>query len=174
MPRDERIFLSTSNPLELFSYTNNNTITKISILGNQYNHIKQVYSREYKGYTVEHDVQFTYCGIRLHNSYVSLSTIFAVLKVYEKQRYSRGTKKIIVQIPSHNTDERYVFSRLVRSTQGHDVMECGISYSEHGQICMASQTMHIGYVYSFQNALLKAMNWIAPMQGIESILSMGN
>lgn len=33
--------------------------------------------------------------------------------------------------------------------------------------------IHLGYAYTFQNALLKAMNWIVPMQGRESVLNMG-
>lgn len=153
--------------LTLFSYDNNNLKTNISILGKKHNYKKEInYSNE-RGTTYQHNVQFTLCGIQLDDSYSALNSVFSVIKVFEKHKFGACSKSITVKISGVKYANLYAMCRIVNSVQGHELLEIGVCQKKEKGDTTLMQTMHIGYVYALQNALLKAMNWICPMQGAE-------
>lgn len=151
--------------LDLFSYDNNDLTTKISISGKKLSYKKRVdYSVE-RGSSHQHHVQFLFCGVRLDDSYSALNSALSVIKVFEKHKFGAGAKSITVKMFGVKYEDLYAMCRLVNSSQGHELLEIGICQkNEEGDITF-TQTMHIGYVYALQNALIKAMSWICPMQG---------
>ncbi len=153
--------------LNIFSYDNNNLKTNVSILGRKYNYKMKIKHSDERGATYQHHVKFTFCGVQLDDSYSALNSVFSTIKVFEKHKFGAGSKSITVKITGVKYDNLYAMCRIVNSSQGHELLEIGLCQKKEKGDTTLMQTMHIGYVYAFQNALLKAMNWICPMQGAE-------
>ncbi len=167
MAREQKVSLIEAEPLVLFDYENNGRNTHIALSAHQTNLRKREMGRELRGHTMRHHVDFTFCGVLLPQSYKALNCILALVMAYEKRQFSAGTSSLSMQLPHEKYSNLYAFSRLGNSPQGHTIMEIGLTRTIGDGTVRLSQTMHIGYAYAFHNALLKAMNWIAPVQSVE-------
>ncbi|MFI3271502.1 MAG: hypothetical protein R3Y11_05275 [Pseudomonadota bacterium] len=169
MAREQKVSLIEAEPLVLFDYENNGHSTRITISAYRTNLRKRDTGRELRGHTVQNHVDFTFCGVQLTQSYKALNGILALVMAYEKRQFSAGTSSLSMQVPHEKYSNLYAFSRLGKTPQGHTIMEIGLTRKLEAGMVRLSQSMHIGYAYAFHNALLKAMNWIAPVQGVEHV-----
>ncbi len=169
MAREQKVSLIEAESLVLFDYENNGRSTRIVLSAHRTNLRKREMGRELRGHTVQNHVDFTFCGVQLPQSYKALNAILALVMAYEKRQFSAGTTSLSMQLPHEKYSNLYAFSRLGKSPQGHTIMEIGLTRKLEDGTVRLSQSMHIGYAYAFHNALLKAMNWIAPVQGVEHV-----
>lgn len=162
--RNEKTILSESEDLELFTYASNDTFTRIALSAEQVYYKKNACYITHRYHLTKPRVEFICCDVDLSNSYHALNAVFAVVMAYEKRQFSVGTSSLSVKIGTNNAQRTiYAFSQLATTSQGRTVMNFGISEKAAKSTYNYTQSMHIGYVYAFHNALQKAMNWLNPV-----------
>lgn len=103
-------------------------------------------------------VDFIFLGLDVSNSYVALSKVESLLKVFERGQFGPNCSVVKDDFEAELEDFEVSVKRVrlkVGQVKAMELKVDGDGYSQRAVLTMPQ-------VYQFHNALLKAMNWLMP------------
>lgn len=169
MSKPEHISVYKTEPLTLFIFNqaSSQTVLRLSALQTAFK--RKVHHRDYRSHSVLRRVHFKLCGLDLSNSFMALSRVLALVKVFEHRQFGSGDKDMALSFPTPNDKELCLYCRVVSYKNAYEGMEIGWHSKREDKQIHKSQAMPIGYVHDFRSALHKAMGWISPGTEVEYV-----
>lgn len=167
MSSHESKTIHTESPTTLFSYIQDDYLTKIVIQAKQTFMKFRQGGETFRTSQSQHHVRFTLCSLEIVDFFPVLSVTNSLLRVFERRQFGTGAKRLTMHCPIPDCVEFYLFCELVPFDKKYEGLRLGWRVEKEEGVAERSTTMHIGYVNHFRNGLQRAINWFSPATQIE-------